>query len=399
MRHHTRFALALRRCIEIVAVFLFAQAGAAQDAAKQPTRQIAFSPDGRLLAAAFGEVNQPGSLGVWEWETGRQVSLHREDVGVANVCFSPGGKLLAIGMFGPAAKLVSPETGEVFRDFRGHAAHARSVAFISDDVLATGSYDHTVRLWDVATGNQLAELGRHDNEVRDIAASPDGKWLLSGARSADARLWNIAERKEAAVFKPSDLICPAVAFSRDGTLFLTGRWDATVRIRETETHALRAAIKTGNRGLDLSPDNRTLVVCDDQPSISLFSVALQPATVELRQQIDGLISVWNDDDYHKREDASRQLIELGLLAEPQLRAAMESDTVEIRIRARRARAAVLSPEAENVDVGHKANVGAVRFSPDGRVVASGDADGVVKVWNAGDRNVIADLRLPPVQAE
>lgn len=364
-----------------------------QEAASQPARQLAFSPDGRLLAAAFGELDQPGSLVVWEWRSGRPVCVHREDVGVATVSFAPNGNLLAIGMFGPAAKLISLETGHVLREFRGHSGHARSVAFTSDDVLATGSYDHTVRLWDVATADPIAKLGKHDDELRDIAASPDGKWLVTGARSPDARLWNVAERRQESKFAPSNLICPAVGFSRDGRFFFTGRWDATVRIRETVSQTLRAAIRVANRGFDLSPENRTLIVFDNNsPKLKRFDVALSPPTDELRQRIETLIATWHDDDYRKREDATRQLIELGLVAEPQLRRAMDSDSVEVRIRARRARAAVLSPEPEDLDVGHQADVRAVRFSPDGRFVASGDADGMVKVWEVRERNVIVDLQ-------
>jgi WD40 repeat protein len=366
----------------------------AASAIKMSARQIAFSPDGRFLAVAFGDSGQHGCLAVWEWQSDRLVFAHREDAAVTNVCYSPSGKLLAIGMLGPAAKLVSPEAGEVVREFRGHAGHVRSVAFPSDEILATGSYDRTVRLWDTATGNQIAELGRHDHEVRDIASSPDGKWLISGARAPDARLWNVAERKQAAVFQPSDLICPAVGFSRDGQWIITGRWDGSVRIRDTATHAIRAAIRANNRGFDLSPDNRTLLVFSDARALQLIHVTLYAATGELTQQIEELIAEWNDDDYGKREEASRRLIELGMVAEPQLRAAMKSESPEVRIRARRARAAVLSPEPEEIDLGHGASVGAVRFSPDGQIVATGDADGVVKVWNASDRNVVAELRLP-----
>jgi WD40 repeat protein len=369
-------------------------AQSASSAIKLSARQIAFAPDGGHVAVAFGDSGPHGCLAVWEWKTGRPVFVHREDAAVTNVSYSPSGELLAIGMLGPAAKLVSPETGEVIREFRGHAGHARSVAIASDEILATGSYDRTVRLWDTATGNQIAELGRHDHEVRDIAASADGKWLISGARAPDARLWNVAEQTQAAVFQPSDLICPAVGFSRDSTLFLTGRWDGTVRIQETETHALRAAIRANNRGFDLSPDNRTLIVFNDSPAVQRFRVTLYAATDELKQQIKKLIATWHDHDYEKREEASRKLVELGMVAEPQLREAMGSESPEIRIRARRARAAVLSPQPEEVDLGHRASVGAVRFSPDGQIVATGDADGVVKLWNVNDSMVVAELCLP-----
>jgi WD40 repeat protein len=83
-----------------------------------------------------------------------------------------------------------------------------------------------------------------------------------------------------------------------------------------------------------------------------------------------------------------------MVAESQLRDAMNTESPEVRVRARRARAAVLSPEPEDIDVGHQAAVGAVRFSPDGSVVATGDADGVVKLWNLGDRKVVAEFRAP-----
>ena len=371
----------------------------AEPAARLAIRQLAFSPDGQYLAAACGTPNQPGCLALWEWQSNRLMFKHDESVPVTNVSYSPSGGLLAIGMLGPAAKLVSVDTGKVIREFRGHANHVRSVAFVSEELLATGSYDHSVRLWETETGNQLAELGKHNDEVRDIAASPDGKWLLSGARSPDARLWNIAERKEAGVFQPSELICPTVGFSRDSTVFLTGRWDGVLRIQETQSHSVRAAIRTNNRVFDLSPDNRTLVICNDTPVIKLVPVSLEALTEERKQHIADLIATWHDDDYSKREAASAKLVEVGMIAEPQLRDAMKWESAEVRIRARLARAAVLSPEPEDVDVGHDANVAAVRFSPDGRFVATGDADGVVRVWNASDRAMVAELRLPPQAPE
>jgi WD40 repeat protein len=367
---------------------------AAAAAEPQPTRQLAFSPDGRHLAAAFGLPDQPGTFAIWDWEAGTPVIVHHEDVGIATVSFSPSGQQVAIGMFGPAAKLVSPKTGEVIREFHGHTGHARSVAFVNEDLLATGSYDHSVRLWDAASGDQLAELGIHTGGVRDIAASPDGKWLISGASAPDVVLWNIDKRGLETLFMPSNMICPTVAFSRDGTLLLTGRWDTTVRIRDATLHTLRATIKTSSRGLALSPDNRALLVVDDTRVIKHFPVMFDPPSDDLQRRIETLIAAWDDDDYHKREQASRELIALGLAAEPQLHEAMHSDVPEIRIRARRARASVLSPEPEVIDVGHQANIGAVAFSPDGRHVASGDAHGTVKVWELHSRQPTADLRRP-----
>src|SRR5262249_35897615 len=114
---------------------------------------------------------------------------------------------------------------------------------------------------------------------------------------------------------------------------------------------------------------------------------------ELHQKIAAWIDRWNDDDFAVREDASSQLAQIGMPAVAQLSAAMESDSAEIRIRARRTRTAVWSPKAQAHLGGHAAGASSVTFSPDEKWIASGDNAGVVRLWDAKSRMEIAKLIL------
>ncbi len=353
------------------------------------TRHLAFSPDGRLLAATYGGIDQPGTLRIWDLQTGAMVCEHQEPDGVCSVSFSPDSDSVAIGMFGKVGKVLDVTTGNVQFELRGHQSHVRSITYVDERVIATGSYDKTIRLWNAQTGVQISQLGQPTDELRTIAVSPNGQYLLSGSASPNCRLWDLAEMKEVALFHSPNFICPNVCFSRDGEFFLTGRWDGIVRIREVASQRLRAAVMVSAlRALDMSPDNSLLLGCSDKPVLQAVDLRLDGPTAEESAKVMQLVRLWNSDDYQVREKASRELLEMGMVAARILERLREVNAPEIRIRARTAHRTIMESASRDVDVGHDFNLSAVCFSPDNLHVASGDVGGNVKVWRYRDEMVI-----------
>src|SRR5271168_5660276 len=75
----------------------------------------------------------------------------------------------------------------------GHSATVTSIAFSPDGrVLASGSFDRTIKLWDVSSGKEIGALPGHDGEVFSIAWSPDGRTLASGGNDSMVKLWSVS---------------------------------------------------------------------------------------------------------------------------------------------------------------------------------------------------------------
>jgi WD40 repeat protein len=96
---------------------------------------------------------------------------------------------------------VSPDSPlfSLERTLTGHSDWVSSVAFRPDGkILASGSHDNTIKLWNVATGREIATLTRHSESVNSVAFSPDGKTLASGSLDKTIKLWDVATRREIA---------------------------------------------------------------------------------------------------------------------------------------------------------------------------------------------------------
>jgi RNA polymerase sigma factor (sigma-70 family) len=251
---------------------------------------IAVSPDGKTVATAGLDNN---TIVLWEATTGKVIrriaapppakpdalprfALYKERVW--SLAFSPDGKMLASGSGDTSIYLWNPATGQQIRRLDGHKHWVRSVAFSADGkLLASGSEDKTVALWDPATGQRLRQLAGHDHGVRSVALSRDGKVLASGSEHL-VLLWDPATGKPIP-HQAGKLAFDAIsmAFSPDGKYVAVGGGHGSF-----ETHVIELATgkeigrcphKDGIWSVAFSPDGKMVASVGHDHKVFVLDVA------------------------------------------------------------------------------------------------------------------------------
>jgi WD40 repeat protein len=354
-------------------------------AAEPPrVRTVAFSPDGKFIAAGLGEPKQSGTVTVWEVAGQKRCWLHQTGSGVSSVAFSPDGKTLAVAGFDGAALLLDAANGEVRRTLP-HPNQVRSIAFSPDGkLLATACDDKLIRIFNLADGKETATCTGHGERIYNLAFSSDSKLLLSSEADHGAKLWDAATGAEKKQFNQEGVWVDSVAFAGDGRWIVWGDNHGTLRIWNVETGALRARIKNnvGVRQIAVSPTARLVAAVGHfGRDVHVFDLNLQPSTAKEMERIRALLVKLDDDSYEVREAASQEMLQIGFVAEPEVqRAAKESKSVEVRIRARRLRREILATPKGKLR-GHTDEVEAAAFSPDGKTLGTGSKDGTVRLWS------------------
>jgi WD40 repeat protein len=227
-------------------------------------RQVAYSPDGKLVATA-------GSSGVilWDPQTLRQQTFLPGFVQA--VAFSPDSKTLAVAGGDDTVRLWDVNGGELKERTVIPMPVGCLVFSPGGKTLAGGCGDGTVRLWDVAADKPKVQAVIKTGAVV-IAFAPDGKTLATGSSDQDktVRLWDLtaAEPKETAVLTAFTEGLIALAFSPDGKTLATGDWASKLRLWDvTGAKPNEKAVVTGAQGtfsLAFTPDGKTLA-CSNLP--------------------------------------------------------------------------------------------------------------------------------------
>ncbi|WP_251959410.1 serine/threonine-protein kinase [Nostoc commune] len=224
-------------------------------------------------------------------------SLKGHSSDVNSVAFSPDGITLGSASDDKTIKLWKLASGEEIRTLQGHSTWIWTVTFSPDSkTLASGSADKTIKLWNLETGKLIRTLEGHSDGVASVAFSPDGKTLASGSASKDKtiKLWNLETGKLIRTIDGHTNGVSSVVFSPDGKTLASGSWDRTIKLWNLETGKLIRTLE-GNAESILSvafaPDGVTLASGCGDKTVKLWNLETGKLIYTLKGHNDKVNSV------------------------------------------------------------------------------------------------------------
>lgn len=163
----------------------------------------------------------------------------QKDPGVTSVAVSPDGRLVAAGSLDKHLRIWDTHTGELLERLEGHKDSVYSVAFMAGGrTLVSGSLDKTVKMWQLGTRGYdrsknpcLATLTGHKDFVLSVGCTLDGRWIISGSKDRGVQFWDTRTGQTQFMLQGHKNSVISVAVSPQGRpLFATGSGDCRARI-------------------------------------------------------------------------------------------------------------------------------------------------------------------------
>ena len=344
-------------------------------------RDVLFSSDGQLLISAAKD----GTVRLWDGTDGTPLvtldhpnipyEIFSTDINEVNsVAVSPDGTMLATGTLDRAIRLWNADDGTLLATLPGHLDTPYKLEFLPDgQTLVSTAYDSTVRIWDVTGNALLATLDAHADSIMSLAYSPDGRILAAALSNGTVRLINPEDNAVVAVLEvgvePISSLDFKLAFTPDGTMLVAAANDVRVwRVGDWELISPFEMYAGGGGALAISPDGRTVASEPLDQDLQLWDLATGATLATIEDVSMATTAAFSPDG---RVLATGQAYSevIGLW-----------DATN---------GAALAPLDGSDTGGHTDTVNSVVFSPDGETLASGGFDNTIKLWDMpGDTSPI-----------
>ncbi|MYF98831.1 hypothetical protein F4212_06790 [Candidatus Poribacteria bacterium] len=335
---------------------------------------LSFNTDGNILAS--GSWND--SIRLWDIVEGKQKLSIDGTIAMHNLTFNPTGDLLASsGPSGPTYNIYlwDINTGEKWKELKGHTGHVLDIAFSSDlRTVASAAMDGTVRIWEVVSGQQKHIFPFHYGNFTCFGISPDDKTVIAPTHNQTVCLWDIKSGQLVkTVGKESHHTVAEIAFNPTANVMATGSHGKFINVWNRETFELMDTFRWHKdlvSSIAYSPDGKTLVSGSKDKTVRLWDTDTLEEKHRLERHESGVTSVAFSPDGMTVASASND-------------------------RTVRLWDAETGGEKKVLE-GHETGVTDVVFSPNGTTIASTDNTVSLFLWDAktGDQTGIIDVEPP-----
>ena len=291
---------------------------------------LAFDPSGSVLFSSVGGDGGDNKAKKWDINSGNQLEL--PDNSTYSIALSPNGKYLAYGSWGGRISVMDIES-QTITELVGHDGIVYSLSFSPDNnTLISGSNDGTVRLWEIAIGEERVAIGGYNTWISSLFFYSDNNLLGASIYSGPINYYDLGSKRLISNVEFNSL--GKTVFSHNGQKIASSRGSGagkTINISDTNSGQLLSTLQ------------------GDDSYIRRFAFSLDNSRLVAGTQ-NGSVIVWEIANSHQ----------IHLLK------------------------------------GHQGDVKGVAFSPDGRIIASGGYDNTVKFWDSANGQLLLVLNVDMV---